>query len=234
MITAPAAFSRSTTTASSVGCQPLKAGMPQVVGRPATLYASFTVIGRPSSGLRSPRASAWSAAIAAWRARSKSRTTTALMDLSSRSMRAMAWSRSSTAETRRPARSATSSPAVRYDLPPSLPPSGGGGTGGAVWPNPRVAVAVSVTAHAAVTPTRKARRPAVPPPGLTKDPFIGVSPPPASPRLNRHAMMHPGRALSKPPGAVQSARVPRTPRDRVVRPVHTENLIRAGMSSEIG
>jgi len=31
-------------------------------------------------------------------------------------------------------------------------------------------------------------------------------------------MMHPGRALSKPPSAVQSARVPRTPRDRVVRP----------------
>jgi hypothetical protein len=78
MITAPAAFSRSTRTASSVGRQSLKAGMPQVVGRPATLYDSFTVIGRPSNGRRSPRASAWSAAIAAWRARSKSRTTTAI------------------------------------------------------------------------------------------------------------------------------------------------------------
>ena len=106
MITAPAAFSRWTATASSVGRQSLKAGMPQVVGRPATLNDSFTVIGRPSSGRRSPRASAWSAAIAAWRARSKSRTTTALMDLSSASMRAMAWSSSSTAETRRAARSA--------------------------------------------------------------------------------------------------------------------------------
>ena len=182
MITAPAAFSRATTTASSVGRQSLKAGMPQVVGRPATLNDSFTVIGRPSSGLRSPRASAWSAAIAAWRARSKSRTTTALMDLSSASMRAIAWSSSSTAETRRAARSATSSPAVRYHLPTS----GGGGTGVAVWPNPRVAVAVPVAAHAAVTPTRKARRPAVPTPGLTEDPFIGVSPLPASPEPACH------------------------------------------------
>ena len=57
MITAPAAFSRWTGTASSVGRQSLKAGMPQVVGRPATLNDSFTVIGRPSNGRRSPRAS---------------------------------------------------------------------------------------------------------------------------------------------------------------------------------
>ena len=162
MITAPAAFSRWTGTASSVGRQSLKAGMPQVVGSPATLNDSFTVIGRPSNGRRSPRASAWSAAIAAWRARSKSRTTTALMDLSSASMRAMVWSSSSTDETRRAARSAKSSPAVRY------------GAGVAVWPNARVVAA----AHAAVTPTMKARRPAVPSPDLIEDPFIGAPPPP--------------------------------------------------------
>src|ERR1044072_6700078 len=62
MITAPAAFSRWTGTAFSVGHQSLKAGMPQVVGRPATLNDSFTVIGRPSNRRRSPRASAGGAA----------------------------------------------------------------------------------------------------------------------------------------------------------------------------
>src|ERR1044072_9188360 len=160
MITAPAAFSRWTGTAFSVGHQSLKAGMPQVVGRPATLNDSFTVIGRPSNGRRSPRASAWHAAIEAWRARPEPRTPTALMDLSSASMRAIAWSSSSTDETRRAARSAKSSPAVRYC------------TGVVVWPMLRVAAA----AHAAVRPTTKARRLAVPPPRLI-DPVTGGPPP---------------------------------------------------------
>jgi len=40
-------------------------------------------------------------------------------------------------------------------------------------------------------------------------------------------MMHPGRALSKPPGAVQSARVPRTPRDRVVRSLRATDIFPA-------
>jgi hypothetical protein len=63
--------------------------MPQVVGKPAALNDSFTVIGTPSSGRWSPRASAASAARAASRARSKSRTTTALIAASRRSMRAI-------------------------------------------------------------------------------------------------------------------------------------------------
>src|SRR5438477_163982 len=55
-ITAPAALRRVTASASCIGCQPLNAGMPHVVGRPATLNASLTVIGKPSSGRRSPLA----------------------------------------------------------------------------------------------------------------------------------------------------------------------------------
>ena len=54
-MTAPAPFSRLTATASSSGIQPSKAWTPQVVGRPATLKDSLTVIGTPSSGARSPR-----------------------------------------------------------------------------------------------------------------------------------------------------------------------------------
>jgi hypothetical protein len=52
----------------------------------------------PSSGRSSPRASAASAAFVASFARSKSRTTTALMRWSSASMRAMTLSRSSDAD----------------------------------------------------------------------------------------------------------------------------------------
>ena len=51
----------------------------QVVGKPAMLNDSLTVIGTPRSGPRSPRALAASASRAAIRARSKSRTGTALM-----------------------------------------------------------------------------------------------------------------------------------------------------------
>jgi hypothetical protein len=82
-----------------------------VVGRPATLNASFTVIGTPSSGRRSPRASAASASLAASRARSKSRTTTALIGPSSRSMCSIAASHSSPALTSRAASAAAIAPA---------------------------------------------------------------------------------------------------------------------------
>jgi len=110
---APAVFSRSTATASLGATQPLKAGLPQVDDRPSTSWLSFTVIGRPSSARRSPRPSAASAARAVSRARSKSRTTTALIALSRVSMRAMAASVSSSAPTLRPASASTISPAVR-------------------------------------------------------------------------------------------------------------------------
>ena len=53
---APAALSRCTASASASGRQSWNFGWPQVVGRPATLNCSLTVIGRPSSGRRSPRA----------------------------------------------------------------------------------------------------------------------------------------------------------------------------------
>jgi hypothetical protein len=86
---APDALSLSTVTASAAGRQSFACGRPQVVGRPATSKDSFTVIGRPSSDRRSPRASAASAARAAARARSKSRTTTALSWPSSASIRLM-------------------------------------------------------------------------------------------------------------------------------------------------
>jgi hypothetical protein len=69
MMIAPAALSRATATASSFGRQYWNIGMPQVIGRPATLNDSFTVIGMPSNGRRSPLAKAASAAIAAARAR---------------------------------------------------------------------------------------------------------------------------------------------------------------------
>ena len=64
--TAPAALSRCDRERVLAGApKSLNAGIPQVVGRPATLNDSFTVIGTPSNGRRSPRASAWSAAFAA-------------------------------------------------------------------------------------------------------------------------------------------------------------------------
>jgi hypothetical protein len=63
------------------------------------LKDSFTVKGMPSNGRLSPRASAASAARAASSARSKSRTQIALILPSWRSMRAIACSANSTAET---------------------------------------------------------------------------------------------------------------------------------------
>src|SRR3954453_12007066 len=51
MMTAPAAFSRETTRASSAGWKSLKCGKPHVVGRPATLNGSFNVTGMPSKWL---------------------------------------------------------------------------------------------------------------------------------------------------------------------------------------
>jgi hypothetical protein len=85
--------------------------MPQVVGSPAMLYDSLTVTGTPSSGRSSPRASARSARRAAARARSKSGTQIALITSSSRSMRAIASSVSST-EVTSPARKAVASPSA--------------------------------------------------------------------------------------------------------------------------
>src|SRR4051794_30817800 len=110
--TAPASLTRVTASASSAAIKSLCCGKPQVVGRPATLKASFTVSGRPSSGRRSPRASAASASRAAVNARSKSRTQMALILLSCRSMRSMANSVSSTDETSRSASAFAVSTAV--------------------------------------------------------------------------------------------------------------------------
>ena len=95
------------------GYQRQNCGSPQLVGMPTTLNCSLTVIGKPSSGRRSPFARAASAAAAASRARSKSRTTTALIFGSVRSMRKIAASTSSREETSLPASASTSSPAVR-------------------------------------------------------------------------------------------------------------------------
>src|SRR2546423_1020184 len=53
---APAAFSRCTASASTSAFQSLSFGSPQVVGSPAMLNCSFTVIGRPSSGRPLPLA----------------------------------------------------------------------------------------------------------------------------------------------------------------------------------
>ncbi len=85
-ITAPAPFSRATPVESALAFQSLNGSRPQVVGSPATWWESLTVIGTPSSGRVSPLASAASAALAASRARSKSRTTTALIGPSLASM----------------------------------------------------------------------------------------------------------------------------------------------------
>ena len=97
--TAPAFLSRCTAKASAVGMLWRYASWPQVVGRPATLNDSFTVIGTPCSGPQSsPRASAASACCARWRARSVSSTGSALMALPSRAMRARVASSSSSAD----------------------------------------------------------------------------------------------------------------------------------------
>src|SRR5579872_3031217 len=50
-IMAPASLSRAIATPSSDATTSLKPGKPQVVLSPATLFASLTVIGIPSSGL---------------------------------------------------------------------------------------------------------------------------------------------------------------------------------------
>ena len=120
---APAVFKRCTTRASLSGRQSLNFGSPQVVGRPVMLNCSLPVTGNPSSGLRSPRASAASAAAAVVRARSKSRTTTALILGSSASIRAIAASSNSRAETVRSMRAALSSCGRRMS-DPRPPPLG--------------------------------------------------------------------------------------------------------------
>jgi hypothetical protein len=84
--TTPAARSRAVAGASWADTNVFQSGTPQVVASPATLIDSFNVIGSPSSA---PVAPASSAARACARARSKSRTTTALMGPSWRSMRRM-------------------------------------------------------------------------------------------------------------------------------------------------
>jgi hypothetical protein len=114
MITAPAAFSRSIVSASAVGRQSRHFGYPQVVAKPAILNCSLTVIGIPSNGRPAalPPPSSRSAAAAASRARSKSRTTTALIFGSSASMRAIAASHSSRADTLRAESCDFRSPAV--------------------------------------------------------------------------------------------------------------------------
>jgi hypothetical protein len=69
-ITAPAARSRRTTSASAVAAGPC-ASLPLPVKSPATSMSSLIATGTPSSGRSSParaRASAWSAS---WRARSQ-------------------------------------------------------------------------------------------------------------------------------------------------------------------
>ena len=120
-MTAPAALRRETTTASCVTGMCSVPATPHVVGSPATLKASLTVTGRPSSGRSSPLASAASAPRAASRARSKSRTTTALILPSFDSMRRIVCSSSSLAEIFRARNAATSSLAVRYSIPSLLP-----------------------------------------------------------------------------------------------------------------
>jgi hypothetical protein len=98
MTIAPACFSRDTASASCLGMKSLNWGKPQVDGSPATSNGSFSVTGMPRRGPASRFASAASAAFAASRARSKSRTTTALKRPSSASIRAIVWSNSSSAE----------------------------------------------------------------------------------------------------------------------------------------
>ncbi len=76
--TAPAALARATAGASCFETKSRHSGTPHVVGKPTTLNDSLIVMGRPSRASRSPRAIASSADRARRRARSKSRTTTAL------------------------------------------------------------------------------------------------------------------------------------------------------------
>jgi hypothetical protein len=155
MTTAPAALSRCTVSASASGRQSRNFGLPQVVGRPATLNCSFTVIGRPRRGRRSPRANAASAAYAASRARSKSRTTTALMLLSRASMRTIAKSVSSTAEMLLSASAASSAVAVRYSKPVERP-------GSAPFSATALRHGRTLAAALAPRPVKKARRLASP------------------------------------------------------------------------
>ena len=85
-ITAPAARSRATATASWPAMLSANAGKPNVVGCPGMLKLSLTVIGTPCSGpTLPPLASARSAARASFNARSRSSTTMALIAGLSRS-----------------------------------------------------------------------------------------------------------------------------------------------------
>ena len=72
-MTAPAARSLRTTSASSVLAGPY-AALPYVVTSPATSTSSLIAIGTPSSGSRSPASSRACAAAASWRAESASTT----------------------------------------------------------------------------------------------------------------------------------------------------------------
>src|SRR5580700_6739062 len=112
---APAVFNRRTAIASFSAVAPVP-GVPQVVGRPATLNDSLTVMGTPSKARRSPRASSASAAVAAARARSKSRTMTAFSLPSRASIRRIEWLRASVAEMRPECSASTRAVVVRKSI----------------------------------------------------------------------------------------------------------------------
>jgi hypothetical protein len=121
---APAVFKRCTTRASLSGRQSLNFRIAPSGWQTGDVeLLPLPVTGNPSSGLRSPRASAASAAAAVVRARSKSRTTTALILGSSASIRAIAASSNSRAETVRSMRAALSSCGRRMS-DPRPPPLG--------------------------------------------------------------------------------------------------------------
>jgi hypothetical protein len=91
---APALRSRPTSTASAAAGARLPGSL-QVVGKPSTSKASFTVKGSPTSGRSAPAFRSSLAARAASRARSKSLTTTALIFPSTFWIRSIAASTSS-------------------------------------------------------------------------------------------------------------------------------------------
>ena len=91
----------------------LKGGRPQVVGRPATLKDSLTVIGRPSSGSRSPRARGSIGVCRRCAGPLEVADEDGVESPSSASMRAMAASASSAAETSFVKSDCASSPALR-------------------------------------------------------------------------------------------------------------------------
>src|SRR5262249_30968487 len=112
MTTAPEAFTRVVTGASCSDRKSAHCAMPTVVRRPLTLIDSFSVMGSPSSGARSPRARAASAPSATERARSQSVSTIALSAAWWRWIRRGYRSSNSTADTRLASSAASISVAV--------------------------------------------------------------------------------------------------------------------------